>query len=100
MSPRYVIQVTSEGEKKICLPISRRDADKTASVGQRIALNVQPASPFSIIMPVLEDADSVQVALMQVMRLIIAGQLDPKIGRPAPRDSCPVLVLRRRLILR
>src|SRR5258707_13115917 len=31
-------------------------------------------------MPVLEDADSVQVALMQVMRLILAGQLDPKIA--------------------
>jgi hypothetical protein len=31
-------------------------------------------------MPVLEDADSVQVALMQVMRLILAGQLEPKIA--------------------
>jgi hypothetical protein len=48
--------------------------------GQRIALNAQPASPLSFTMPVLEDADSVQVALMQVMRLILAGQLDPKIA--------------------
>jgi hypothetical protein len=48
--------------------------------GQRIALNVQPAAPLSFTMPVLEDADSVQVALMQVMRLILAGQLDPKIA--------------------
>jgi hypothetical protein len=48
--------------------------------GQRIALNVQPATPLSFTMPVLEDADSVQVALMQVMRLILAGQLDPKIA--------------------
>jgi hypothetical protein len=31
-------------------------------------------------MPVLEDADSIQVALMQVIRLILAGQLDPKIA--------------------
>ena len=31
-------------------------------------------------MPVLEDADSIQVALMQVMRLILSGQLDPKIA--------------------
>jgi hypothetical protein len=29
-------------------------------------------------MPVLEDADSIQVALMQVLRLILARQLDPK----------------------
>src|ERR1700675_4087512 len=48
--------------------------------GQRIQLNAQPASPLSFTMPVLEDADSVQVALMQVMRLILAGQLDPKIA--------------------
>ena len=48
--------------------------------GQRIALNAQPAAPLSFTMPVLEDADSVQVALMQVMRLILAGQLDPKIA--------------------
>jgi hypothetical protein len=48
--------------------------------GQRIALNVQPAAPLDFTMPVLEDADSVQVALMQVMRLILAGQLDPKIS--------------------
>src|SRR5579864_3441198 len=48
--------------------------------GQRIALNAQPAAPLSFTMPLLEDADSVQVALMQVMRLILAGQLDPKIA--------------------
>jgi hypothetical protein len=48
--------------------------------GQRIALNVQPATPLSFTMPVLEDADSVQVALMQVMRLILAGQLEPRIA--------------------
>src|ERR1700756_1582906 len=48
--------------------------------GQQIQLNAQPASPLSFTMPVLEDADSVQVALMQVMRLILSGQLDPKIA--------------------
>jgi hypothetical protein len=48
--------------------------------GQRIQLNAQPATPLSFTLPVLEDADSVQVALMQVMRLILAGQLDPKIA--------------------
>jgi len=47
---------------------------------QRIQLNAQPASPLRFTMPVLEDADSVQVALMQVMRLILSGQLDPKIA--------------------
>jgi hypothetical protein len=48
--------------------------------GQRIQLNAQSATPLSFTMPVLEDADSVQVALMQVMRLILAGQIDPKIA--------------------
>ena len=50
--------------------------------GQHIALNTPPnakaPAPLSFTMPVLEDADSVQVALMQVMRLILAGQLEPK----------------------
>jgi len=46
--------------------------------GQHIALNAPASSPLGFTMPVLEDADSVQVALMQVMRLILAGQLDSK----------------------
>jgi hypothetical protein len=46
--------------------------------GQHIALNAPASSPLGFTMPVLEDADSIQVALMQVMRLILAGQLDPK----------------------
>jgi hypothetical protein len=29
-------------------------------------------------LPVLEDANSIQVSLMQIMRLIVAGQIDPK----------------------
>ena len=32
------------------------------------------------ILPVLEDADSIQVALMQIMRLILCRQLDNKIA--------------------
>ncbi len=47
---------------------------------QRIQLSAQPAAPLDFTMPVLEDADSVQVALMQVIRLILSGQLDPKIA--------------------
>src|SRR5277367_6233237 len=34
----------------------------------------------SIDLPVLEDANSVQVAIMQVLRLILAKQLEPKIA--------------------
>ena len=42
---------------------------------QNVALNVKsPASSF--VLPVIEDADSIQMALMQVMRMILAGQLD------------------------
>jgi DNA polymerase III gamma/tau subunit len=48
--------------------------------GQRIQLNAQPTSPVSFTMPVLEDADSVQVALMQVIRLLLARQIDTKIA--------------------
>ena len=51
---------------------------------QHIALNAPgnapTPSPGSFTMPVLEDADSIQVALMQVMRMILGGQLDPKIA--------------------
>jgi hypothetical protein len=46
--------------------------------GQRIQLNAKPASNGTITLPVLEDADSIQVALMQVMRLILAGQIESK----------------------
>ena len=34
----------------------------------------------SLTLPLLEDAESVQVALMQVLRLILAGQIEPKIA--------------------
>ena len=46
--------------------------------GQRIQLNAPPATDFVFTLPVLEDADSIQVALMQIMRLILSGQLEPK----------------------
>jgi hypothetical protein len=57
--------------------------------GQRIQLNALPAAPLSFTMPVLEDADSVQVALMQVMRLILAGQPKTRIAieHPAHGES-------------
>ena len=44
---------------------------------QRIVLNARQARRArSIDLPVLEDANSIQVALMQIMRMIMAGQLD------------------------
>jgi hypothetical protein len=46
----------------------------------RIVLNANRArrGRAALDLPVLEDANSVQVSLMQVMRLILSGQLDPK----------------------
>src|SRR6202790_4917823 len=46
----------------------------------RIVLNANRASRAraALDLPVLEDADSIQVSLMQVMRLILNGQVDPK----------------------
>jgi hypothetical protein len=46
----------------------------------RIVLNANRArrGRAALDLPVLEDADSVQVSLMQVMRLILNGQLDTK----------------------
>src|SRR5262245_29935244 len=35
-------------------------------------------APQTIDLPLLEDANSIQVALMQVMRLILRGQIEPK----------------------
>jgi hypothetical protein len=46
----------------------------------RIVLNANRArrGRASLDLPVLEDANSIRVALMQVMRLILSGQIDPK----------------------
>jgi hypothetical protein len=46
----------------------------------RIVLNANRArrGRAALDLPVLEDANSVQVSLMQVMRLILSGQIDPK----------------------
>ena len=46
----------------------------------RIVLNANRARRprAALDLPVLEDANSVQVSLMQVMRLILSGQVDPK----------------------
>lgn len=44
----------------------------------RINLNSQQHVRGSITIPVLEDANSIQISLMQIMRLIAAGQLDSK----------------------
>ena len=50
--------------------------------GERIPLGALPAANLnaSLTLPVLEDADSIQVALMQVMRMILARQIDPKMA--------------------
>jgi hypothetical protein len=50
---------------------------------ERIQLNTDRARRrrnVAIDLPVLEDAESIQVTLMQIMRLIIAGQIDCKIA--------------------
>src|ERR1700724_855290 len=46
----------------------------------RIVLNANRArrGRAALDLPVLEDANSIQVSLMQVMRLILNGQVDPK----------------------
>jgi hypothetical protein len=46
----------------------------------RLDLNQALPAPAAIELPVLEDANSIQVALMQVMRLILCRQLDHKTG--------------------
>jgi hypothetical protein len=48
--------------------------------GSRIALGANRARRASAVfdLPLLEDANSIQLALMQVMRLILSGQLDGK----------------------
>jgi hypothetical protein len=46
----------------------------------RVVLNANRARRRRAVidMPVLEDANSVQVSLMQIMRLILSGQVDPR----------------------
>jgi hypothetical protein len=48
--------------------------------GQQIALKGEPAELQVFNMPLLEDADSIQIALMQVVRLVLTRQLDPKVS--------------------
>ena len=44
---------------------------------QRISLSAEPHNaPAALDLPVLEDANSIQVALMQVMRLLMSGQIE------------------------
>ncbi len=49
---------------------------------ERVELNLdrlktaRRSRPVTIDLPVLEDANSIQVSLMQIMRLIVAGQID------------------------
>ena len=46
---------------------------------QRIRINTRQSNRArSIDLPVLEDANSIQVALMQIMRMTMAGELDTK----------------------
>lgn len=51
---------------------------------ERVELNLdrlktaRRSRPATIELPVLEDANSIQVSLMQIMRLIVAGQIDHK----------------------
>jgi hypothetical protein len=46
---------------------------------QRIKINVRARRRArNLDLPVLEDANSIQITLMQVMRLILSGQIDPK----------------------
>ncbi len=50
---------------------------------EHIALHSDRArrrSNVAIDLPVLEDANSIQVSLMQIMRLLVAGQIDGKIA--------------------
>jgi hypothetical protein len=48
----------------------------------RIILNANRArrGRAALDLPVLEDANSIQVSLMQIMRLILSGQIDPKVA--------------------
>jgi hypothetical protein len=49
---------------------------------ERIQLNADRARrrPATLDLPVLEDANSIQVSLMQIMRALVAGQIDGKIA--------------------
>jgi hypothetical protein len=48
--------------------------------GERIQLNAPRQTGAVINLPVLEDADSIQVALMQVLRLILGGEIESRMA--------------------
>src|SRR4030081_2902990 len=47
---------------------------------ERVKLNTDRRRNAVLYMPVLEDANSIQVSLMQIMRLMSSGQMDTKIA--------------------
>jgi hypothetical protein len=55
-------------DEHVQLNLDRLKDDRQKNARRRATLDL----------PVLEDANSIQVSLMQIMRLIITGQLDPK----------------------
>ena len=44
----------------------------------RLAADCARRSPAKFVLPLLEDANSIQIALMQVMRLLVSRQIDHK----------------------
>ena len=61
-------------DERVQLNLDRLKDDRTKDA----RLKAPRRRPISIDLPVLEDANSIQVSLMQIMRLIITGQLDAK----------------------
>ena len=51
---------------------------KTPLNAARIEAGHGPLLPATIALPVLEDANSIQVSLMQIMRFLVSGQIDHK----------------------
>jgi hypothetical protein len=60
-------------DERVQLNLDRLKDDRTKDARQR---NARRAATLDL--PVLEDANSIQVSLMQIMRLIITGQIDAK----------------------
>lgn len=47
----------------------------------KLSTHARSRAAATFLLPVLEDANSIQIALMQVMRLLVSQQMDPKTAR-------------------
>ena len=69
---------------RFCYFHKRHHLERIALAADRVKSAGRSRCRAAIDLPVLEDANSIQISLMQIMRLIIAGNIDGKTAGLSP----------------